>query len=223
MSDEGNEPGSNPLVGTSYDSFMAVEKRLRKLNDDIYIPLRGGLTHSQIIVFVLTFIATVLLQGLLTSPLLGLFGIPVPLWAFLIVSLGVPTLASWRVTKPMPQGKSIPGTVLSIVRYALDSPVHRRGKPVRTPKQPHDIFMQHYVRSWAVAADYAREVPGEGDWTDPKTERLFASSGAAVELQEWMDAHAIEHAKAQDADRQQRTKEAVVSNDRRGVAATVEG
>jgi len=217
---EGEDLERKGLVGHSYDSFFAIDKRIRKFGD-FYVPLRQGLRTSQIAVFIVSCLVTIILQALLISPLLSLIGIKVGVWAFLTIIIGVPALISCRSVKPMPYHKSIAGTLRSLIRTLLDSPVHRRGVPIKTPKRPVDQFVQHYLREWAVASDYTAELGAEAEWTDPRTEQLLARSTGHVDLQTWMDDQALAHAAEQDRQKQHRTTQSHVPHDRRGSLATV--
>lgn len=208
------------LYGMSYDSFFAIDKRVRKIQD-LHIPTRAGLTVPQIMTFFFVLVISFLLYVLVIGQILSLLGISLGWMGLLVFVLGPPILCSWRVTKPMPHGKSIPGTVQSYVKYYMDDEVHRRGRPVPLPKQPDDQFVQHYMRDWTVNREFAAEFPGEGDWTDPHTEALFARGTGAVDLQSWMDAKALANFEAENAKKETRTKTEITVHDRRGPAATV--
>lgn len=208
------------LYGLSYDSFFAIDKRVRKIRD-LHIPGRSGLSVPSIITFFIVLFFSLLFQVFVFGQLMSLFGIPGHWMLFTLVVLGPPVLCSWRVTKPMPHGKTIPGTVQSHLTYWMDDEVHRRGLPVKSPWQPSNEYVQHYQRDWTVNQEFAAEVPGEGDWTDPGTEGLFARTKGEVDLQEWMDGKAIAHYEAETEAKHVRTTEEITVHDRRGPAATV--
>lgn len=208
------------LFGTSYDSFFAIDKRVRKIQD-LYVPTRSGLSVNQIITFFIVLFVSFLFQVLILGQIMNLLGIPGHWLLFLLVVFGPPVLCAWRVTKPMPSNKSIPGTVQSLLMYYLDDPVHRRGRPVKDLPRPREEFVQHYQRDWTVNQEFAAEVPGEGDWTDDDTENLFNRASGHVNLQEWMDRKAIEHFEAEAAAKHSTTSKEITVHDRRGAAATV--
>lgn len=208
------------LYGMSYDSFFSIEKRVRKIQD-IHIPTRSGVTVPQVQTFFLVLVLSFLFQVLILGQVMSLLGIPGHWLLFVLVVLGPPFLCSWRVVRPMPHGKSIPGTVQSMLGFHLDDTVHRRGRPVKTPKQPADAFVQHYQRDWTINQEFALEVPGEGDWTDPETERRFGKARGEVHLQDWMDEKAIAHFESESEKKHSRTKKEITVHDRRGPAATV--
>lgn len=210
------------LVAYSYDDFFKIDKRIRKVQD-IYLPTRTGISVPQIATFFLVLMLSFITQVLVVGPLFGVLGVREHILVFLAVVFGPPILCAWRVTRAMPHGKTIPGTVQSMARYFLDDELHRRGRPVRAPRQPREGFVQHYQRDWTVAQEYAAEIVGEEDWTDPVTEARFAT-GPAVNLQSWMDEKAIEHhATDQETKRQAKAKSAVtIHNPRGAVVTTVE-
>lgn len=220
MADKEVDIEAEGLYGTSYDSFFAIDKRVRKVQD-LHVPTRSGLSVNQIATFGVVFIASFLFQVLILGQIMSLLGIPGHWLLFWTVVLGPPLLCAWRVTKPMPSAKSIPGTVRSVLTYYLDDPVHRRGRPVKDSKRPQDAFVQHYLRDWTVSQEFADEVPGEGDWTDDETENLFARSSEHVNLQDWMDRKAIDHFEAERNAQQRTTSKEITVHDRRGHAATV--
>lgn len=209
------------LYGSSYDSFFAIDKRVRKIQD-LYIPTRSGLPVNQIITFFVVLVFALFLQVFIVGQFFSLVGWNEPAIVFWGILLGIPILASWRVSKPFPSAKSIPGTLRSAVTYLLDDPVHRRGRPIKTNRRPLDEFVQHYQRDWTVSQEFAAEIPGEGDWTDDETENLFnRSASERVNLQQWMDSKAIDHFEAEVAARSRTTSKEITVHDRRGAAATV--
>lgn len=208
------------LYGVSYDSFFAIDKRVRKIQD-LHIPTRAGVSVNQIITFFIVLVLSFMFQVLILGQIMSLMGIPGHWLLFLAVVFGPPFLCAWRVTKPMPSDKSIPGTVQSLLMYFLDDPVHRRGRPVKTNTRPRDEFVQHYLRDWTVNQEFSAEVPGEGDWTDDETENLFTRASGHVDLQEWMDRKAIEHFEMETAAKNSTTSKEITVHDRRGSAATV--
>lgn len=223
MAEQEEDLEAEGLIAESYDSLFAIDKRIHKVQD-IYVPGRNGLTTTQIGTFFAVGAFMLIFDLLALGPLLGLLHIPESWVLFLLVVFGPAVLSAWRVTKPMPNGKTIPGTLQSLVRYLLDDKVHRRGLPVKTPIQPSGEPVQHFQRDWAINQEFAPEFAGEGDWTDPVTEyRLATASGGHVDLQAWMDTKAIEHYQAAQASKATTTKERVVIHDRRGsIAATAE-
>lgn len=220
MAEEELDIDAEGLFGTSYDSFFAIDKRVRKVQD-LYVPTRSGLSVNQIVTFFIVLVASFLFQVLILGQIMNLLGIPGHWLFFLLVVFGPPVLCAWRVTKPMPSNKSIPGTVQSLLMYYLDDPLHRRGCPVKESARPRDQFIQHYQRDWTVNQEFAAEVPGEGDWTDDATENLFTRASGHVNLQEWMDRKAIEHFEAEETAKRSTTSKEITVHDRRGSAATV--
>lgn len=208
------------LYGMSYDSFFAIDKRVRKMGD-VHVPTRGGVTVPQVGTFFLVVFISFLFQVLILGQVMSFLGIPGHWLLFVFVVFGPAFLLAWRVTKPMPHAKTIPGTVKSMLTYYLDDEVHRRGLPVSTPKRPDDAFVQHYMRDWTVNREFAAEVPGEGDWTDPETEGLFAKAKGHVDLQPWLDEKAVMHFEGEQDSKKSRTAREITVHDRRGPAATV--
>lgn len=208
------------LFGASYDSFFAIDKRVRKIQD-LYVPTRQGLSVNQIVTFFLVLFFSFLFQVLILGQVMSLLGIPGHWLLFVTVVFGPPILCAWRVTKPMPSDKSIPGTVQSLFMYLLDDPVHRRGRPVKSDPRPQGEFVQHYLRDWTVSQEFTAEVPGEGDWTDDETESLFTRASGHVNLQEWMDRKAIDNHTADADAKSATTSKEITVHDRRGAAATV--
>lgn len=210
------------LVAHSYDGFFRIDKRIRKFGD-VYVPTRTGISVNQFVTFIVVLFASFLFEVLITGPVMAFLHIPSHWLFFLLRIFGPPLIASWRVTQPMPYGKTIPGTVTSLLTYYCDDTTHRRGMPVPPKKVPDDVFVQHYMRDWTVNREFADEIAGEGDWTDAETERRRAR-GAASEvapLQDWMDRRAIEHWREQQSAKNATTKVAITPNNPRGRVATV--
>lgn len=178
------------LIVHSYDSLFAIRKRIRKISD-IVIPIKGGLGTNQLGVGVVTFIVMVVIYGLVLVPAMSLMGIEPHILVAIAVLLGPPILVGQRIAKPMPHGKSIPSSVTSFLRRYLDDPIHRRGNPITTPKQPADMAVLHYHREWQMFPDFAMYAPGELDVTDDDTESRFV--GERVNLQDWYDEMALTH------------------------------
>lgn len=187
------------LIGHSYDSLFSIRKRIRKVSD-IVIPLRAGLTYSQIGIAVLVLVVQLVTYRMLVIPVFAIFDGARPPWQLLVIWVVGPTiLAAQNIIKPFPYGKSIPGTVASLVRYWLDDPVHRRGMPIRTPKQPYDVEVVHFQREWVPFEEYVDDEPWEEAVSDRVTEEHISfcnrtlEEGAVIDLQEWWDAKAAEH------------------------------
>lgn len=178
------------LIAHSYDSLFSVRKRVRKIND-IHLPTRRGIGTNQIGAWIFTFLLAVITFGLLVVPFTDLLGITRPWWLNIGWIFGIPTLAAQRVAKPMPYGKSIPGTMHSLTRFYLDDRVHRRGLPVPTPPQPREGQVLHYQREWVMSDPYAQMVPGEGDYSDEETEGRIGAQ--VLDLQPWYDEKARQH------------------------------
>lgn len=185
------------LIGHSYDSLFSIRKRIRKIND-LVIPFRQGLTTSQLGTGVGVFVLQIITFGMFVVPLLGLFGASAP-WQLTVIWLfGPPVLAAQNIVKPMPYGKSIPGTVQSIIRYYLDDPVHRRGLPIATPKQPYGTTLVHYQREWVGFEEFVGEEPWEEPISDRSTEERISFCNRAftqeeIDFQKWWDDKAIKH------------------------------
>lgn len=187
------------LIAHSYDAFFSVRKRVRNIND-ITIPVRGGLSTNQIGVGVLVFFIQIVTYGLLLLPAMTLLGISPHPVVLLVWILGPAILVGQRIAKPMPHSKSIATTFTSKARRLLDDPIHRRGNPIPSPKQPYDMKVLHYQREWVMFDEYAQLIPGEADVTDPFTESGFART-EPVDLQTWYDDMAIAHRESMDQDR----------------------
>lgn len=185
------------LIGHSYDSLFAVRKRIRKVND-LVIPFRQGLTTTQIGTGFAVLVIQIITFGMLVQPFLGLFGTQAPWQLTVAWILGPPVLAAQNIIKPMPYGKSIPGTVNSMVRYYLDDPIHRRGLPIATPKQPYDKTLVHYQREWVGFAEYVEHEPWEAPISDRETEERFSFCNRSlgdeeIDFQQWWDDKAARH------------------------------
>lgn len=189
------------LIGHSYDSLFSVRKRIRKIND-LTIPFRQGLTTSQLGTGAGVFVLQIITFGMIVVPLIGLFGERPP-WQLTIIWLfGPPVLAAQNIVKPMPYGKSIPGTVQSVVRYYLDDPIHRRGLPIATPKQPYDQNVVHYQREWVGFEEYVGDEPWEAPISDQSTEKRFSFCNNTfgdeeIDFQKWWDDKATKHLEAE--------------------------
>ena len=205
MSDEeNNKAGSQgedlealKLIGHSYDSLFSIRKRIRKIND-LTIPLRQGLTTSQIGTGLVVFVVQIILFGMFIRPLFDLFGASVPWQLLALWLLGPPVLAAQNIIKPMPYGKSIPGTVQSLLRAWLDDPIHRRGLPIATPKQPYETKVAHYQREWVPFEEYVADEEGEAPITDRATEERISFCNRSlgdeeIDFQKWWDDKAEEH------------------------------
>lgn len=208
------------LIASSYDALFAVRKKVRKIND-LSLPTREGITVNQIGVALVMFLVSSILLGFIIQPLFRLLHIQMTWWLLLLFLFGPSVLAAQRVTKPMAYGKSITGTLTSLMRYWLDDPVHRRGLPIKTPARPWNVPILHYQREWVMAEAYAPYVQGEGDYSDEETEYRMTKT-PPIELQGWYDNAAIEHIKAERAVRESDKEENLSQVQfRRGTAATV--
>jgi hypothetical protein len=128
-------------------------------------------------------------------------------------------LAAQRIARPMGYGKTIGGTMSSWARYTFDDRVHRRGQPIEAPARPVDVPVQHYQRSWVMYSDFARDQPGEQDWSDPLTESRL--DGTVVPLQPWLDEQAREHLVEERTSSRKRDEDAdIKANFKRGRAAS---
>lgn len=208
------------LIGVSYDSFFKIDKRVRKVQD-LHLPTRAGISVNQIATFFIVLLFSFLFYALIIVQVTDLFGISVHWFVTVLLIVAPPLLCAWRVSLPMPSGKSIPGTARSLLTYYLDDPVHRRGRPIKTDPRPPDEFVQHYMRDWTVSEEFAAEVPGEGDWTDDDTEKLFVRCTGHINLQEWIDQKAIENYLSASEIKRDTTAKEITVHDRRGTAATV--
>lgn len=183
------------LIGHSYDSLFSIRKRIRKVND-LTIPFRQGLTGSQIGTGFLVFIIQIIIYGMLVVPAFGLFGASPPWQLMVVFIIGPAILAAQNIVKPMPYGKSIPGTLHSVTRGVLDDPIHRRGLPIATPKQPYEETLVHYQREWEAYEEFVRDEPWEAPVTDDVTEKRirFCNQAAPdVDFQQWWDDKAAQH------------------------------
>lgn len=210
---------SQGLLAHSYDSLFSIRKRLRKVND-LTIPTRRGLGTNQIGAFVVVFLVSVITYGFILVPVLALLGIPRDPRIMAAWVLIPAFLVAQRIAKPMPSGKSIPGSLTSWMRYHLDDPVHRRGLPIVGASRASSQRTLHYQRDWDMADTFALGEPGQQDWTDAVTEHRMR--GETVDLESWMDAKARASAEREAAERSQRNvkaKQEVYS--RRGRAAGV--
>lgn len=214
------------LIGHSYDTLFSIRKRIRKIND-LVIPFRQGLTTSQIGTGLGVFILQVITFGMLIVPFLGLFGAQSP-WQFTVLwLLGPPILAAQNIVKPMPYGKSIPGTVQSLMRYLLDDPIHRRGLPIATPRQPYDQTLAHYQREWVAFEQFVADEPWEVPISDRVTEERFSFCNRSlgdeeIDFQQWWDGKAVAHLEAErDAKNTRQEDSDAEVGARRGRATTV--
>lgn len=186
------------LIGHSYDSLFSIRKRIRKIND-LVIPFRQGLTTSQIGTGLGVLILQVITFGMFIVPFIGLFGGARPPWQLTVAWILVPPiLAAQNIIKPMPYGKSIPGTMQSLLRFLLDDPIHRRGLPIATPAQPYREKIVHYQREWVAFEEYAEDDPWEAPVSDRVTEERFSFSNRSlgdeeIDFQKWWDDKAAEH------------------------------
>ncbi len=145
MADSSEDLESLGLVARSYTGFFAVRKRIRKIQD-ITLPFKRGVGLEQFVVFFAGIVALLIGYGLIIAPITSLFGIHLAWQFYLLYFLGPAVALSMRIGKPMAHAKSIPGTVSSWLRDALDDPVHRRGIPTRSGHQPDSQL--HYARMW---------------------------------------------------------------------------
>lgn len=207
------------MIAHSYDSLFSIRKIIRKIND-IQIPVKHGLATDQIGAFIVVFVASLVVFGVVVVPLLGLLGVRQTPLITAVCLLGPPVLAAQRIAKPMGYGKTIGGTMSSWARYTLDDRVHRRGQPIPTPPRPMDVPVQHYQRSWVMYADFVDDEPGEQDWSDPITE--YRLDGEVIALQPWLDEEAREHLVEERTQRRKQDEDAdVKANFKRGRAASV--
>ena len=220
------DPEALGLIGHSYDSLFSIRKRIRKIND-LVIPFRQGLTTAQIGTGFGVFVLQIITFGMLVVPVIGLFGERPP-WQLTILWLfGPPILAAQNIVKPMPYGKSIPGTVQSMLRFYLDDPVHRRGLPIATPKQPYEETVAHYQREWVGFEEYVGDEPWEAPISDRTTEERISFCNHSlgeeeIDFQKWWDDKAVEHLQAeQDAKAVKQEDSDAEIGARRGRAATV--
>lgn len=187
------------LIAHSYDSIWSIRKVIRRIND-LDIPLRQGLSVSQIATFGATFIVSAIIFGTIIAPIMGLLGIDRHPLVSLTFLLGPPILATQRITKPMSYGKTIGGTMRSLARFHLDDRTHRRGLPIKPRRRPSDQSIAHWQREWVAATPLSSQTPGLELLSDPNTEGRFA--GAVVTLQTWMDEQAAE-SRAYEAERRE--------------------
>lgn len=215
------------LIAHSYDALFSIRKRIRKVSD-LEIPLRNGLTMAQIGTGILVLFLQVIIFGVFIVPLFGIFGASPPWQLTALWVLGPPILAGQNIIKPMPHGKSIPGTVQSMIRFWLDDPLHRRGLPVPTPKQPHGETLVHYQREWVAFAEYVQDEPWEAPISDRSTEARISFCNATldeqIDFQKWWDNKAATHLEAaQEASAVTKEEDDAEIGARRGVAANVIG
>lgn len=216
MSDQEEDLRNEGLVAVSYDNFFAIEKRIRKFQD-FHVPTRQGLATSQIGTFFVVFFVSAFVYLFILAPIFSFVHIPHGWRVMLLFVFGPPVVAAWRVTRPMPHGKTIPGTAKSWIRYALDDRYHRRGVPVPTNKRPSAKFIQHYLREFVVSEEFVDEIPAETNYTDPHTENLRRNTnGNRLDLQQWMDQMAIENWEKKFIESRQKTKKDITAHDRRG-------
>lgn len=214
------------LIGHSYDSLFSIRKRIRKIND-LVIPFRQGLTTSQIGTGLGVFVLQIITFGMIVVPFLGLFGARPP-WQLTVLWLFAPPIfAAQNIVKPMPYGKSIPGTVHSLLRYLLDDPIHRRGLPIATPRQPYDETLVHYQREWVAFEQFVADEPWEAPISDRATEDRFSFCNRSlgdeeIDFQKWWDDKAVQHIEAeQDTKNTRQEDSAAEVGARRGRATTV--
>ncbi|MEV0133894.1 TcpE family conjugal transfer membrane protein [Dactylosporangium sp. NPDC050688] len=186
MAEEHDDLEQRGLIAHSYSNFFKIRKRIRKVQD-ISLPMRRGLGVEQFVTFFLVVIALLVFYGTVLAPLFVLTGVR-PGWRFYLLYFLVPAvLLAIRVGKPMKSGKSIPGSVRSLLRKVLDDPVHRRGVPLR--HRPAAGSRMHYLRIWQAHPTLRPHLPPGSTYdTDPPP------GGQRVDLDTWLESVVTERA-----------------------------
>lgn len=169
------------LIAYSYTNFFKIKKRMRRIQD-IVIPLREGISVEQFLTFFGTLAVMGILYGLFVAPITNIFHIELG-WQFFLFWFPVPAvLASQRISKPMPNSKTISGALGSWIRHKLDDPVHRRGVPLRT--RPRTGKIMHFQREFTLHPQFAGDAltPAENAASDDG----LAYTGQILDLEDWM-------------------------------------
>lgn len=201
MAEEAAEDTNDPnLQARSYTGVFRIERRIRKIND-FNVPMRSGLVPAQGGAFVAVLLLSLILWFALFSPLItAIFQQPPPAILMAMFLLGPPILATRRIGKPMPYGKTLPGWLRSAARNFLDDEWHRAGTPIASRKSRSEKIL-HITRTWKPVgegaeyiADLARDdslyaLPDTGYSISPADElatRTLQTKGGPADLLDWV-------------------------------------
>jgi hypothetical protein len=169
------------LIAYSYTNFFKIKKRMRRIQD-IVIPLREGISVEQFLTFFGTLAVMGILYGMFVAPIVNIFGIDLG-WQFFLFWYPLPAvLASQRISKPMPNSKTISGALGSWMRNKLDDPIHRRGVPL--PGRPRGGKVMHFQREFTLHPQFAGDalIPVHGAASDDG----LTYTGQTLDLEDWM-------------------------------------
>lgn len=181
MADKEENIEAQGLVGYSYDHLLAIRKRIRKISD-FTIPIRGGLTYAQAGTALATFVVMFFVYAVVALPIMIVTDTsPLGRLGILVTLLFVPPiLVAQRMIAPMPDGKTIGGWVRSWTRFTFDDKVHRRGRPIDTPRTHQAGRVRHYLKTWEPAEEFANNYGTDKPLTRVEIERSF--TGEVVDL-----------------------------------------
>lgn len=226
MAKEGEEEDLEALglIGHSYDHLFAIRKRMRKLGD-FTIPLRGGLTYTQVVTALVSLVVSFLMYALVVSPITILIGVEgkAATAVMALTILGPPVLLTQKAVSPMPDHKSISGWMRSWWRFHTDDKVYRRGRPINPPTYHRPGRVRHVWRVWEPTDQWAHLVDDYTPTTRATVERAFTGTVTDLETAQAATSArlaAAEKAAAQAARRRNQESDGL---DLRGTDATVTG
>lgn len=187
MADKEENIEAQGLVGYSYDHLLAIRKRIRNISD-YTIPIRGGVTYAQAGTALLTFVVMFFVYAIVALPIMIVTNTsPLGRLGVLVTLLFVPpVLVAQRMIAPMPDGKTIGGWLRSWLRFTFDDKVHRRGRPIDTPRTHRAGRVHHYLKTWEPAEEFANHYGTKNLLTRAEIERNF--TGEVVDLESQQEA-----------------------------------
>lgn len=169
------------LIAYSYTNVFKIKKRMRRIQD-IVIPLREGISVEQFMTFFGALAVMGILYGIFVSPIVTILHAELGWQFFLFWYLAPAVLASQRISKPMPNSKTIPGALGSWMRSKLDDPVHRRGVPL--PRRPREGKSMHFQREFTLHPQFAGEALAP--LPNPVSDEGLTYKGDIIDLEDWM-------------------------------------
>lgn len=180
------------LIAYSYTNFFKIRKRMRRIQD-IVIPLRDGISVEQFMTFFGALAVMGVLYALFVAPIVGIFHAELGWQFFLFWYLLPAVLASQRISKPMPNAKTISGALGSWMRTKLDDPIHRRGVPQAARARGGKVL--HFQREFTLhpqfAGDALDRAPGAA------SDEGLEYRGQTLDLEEWMSSRTGENMERQ--------------------------
>jgi len=180
------------LIAYSYTNVFKIKKRMRRIQD-IVIPLREGISVEQFMTFFAALAVMGILYAIFAAPIVTIFHAELGWQFFLLWYLTPAVLASQRISKPMPNSKTIPGALGSWLRSKLDDPVHRRGVPL--PRRPRTGKALHFQREFTLHPQFAGEAMAP--LRNPVSDEGLTYKGEIIDLEEFMAARAGENLERQ--------------------------